>query len=276
MGRTGSPHRAPAAAYDRLVGQLDGVLTQAWRLYRARAARLILAAAAVFVPARGIDAAIYGSAGLYGLSRGLRADLVDTFAALVLLVIVARLTLTARAGEPGTPGGRAPVSLLRPVIAAALLAAVITGDYHLADGSRFGPLIAVPLLYLGLMGMVTLPVAVAERSGLIVSLLRSWRLIRHHEWSVAATFILAWLANLAMMLPPVIVASLPAVPFPQSRTLIWATQDIFLAPFLALTVTVIYQRLTRGEVTARPAAPGPVTPGGAPARYGSLWPFTDA
>ena len=122
--------------YACLVDPFRGVLKDAWRLYRAHTLPLVLVAAAIFIPARGIDALIYGSGGFYGITGGGWSNLVDLFAALLMLIVVAKMVTASEAGT-GTmqfPGQKAPsplASWLRAAAVAAILAAVFAGAWSL-------------------------------------------------------------------------------------------------------------------------------------------------
>jgi hypothetical protein len=81
-------------------------------------------------------------------------------------------------------------------------------------------LISLPALYLALMGLVTLPVAVIERSGLLASWRRSWHLIRRNEWTAIGALALAGLVNIPVMLIPIVIAGDPVLPHPQRQTVL--------------------------------------------------------
>ena len=245
--------------YDCLVDPFRGVLKDAWRLYRAHALPLILVAAALFIPARGIDALIYGSGGFYGIAGGGWSDLVDLFAALLMLIVVAKMVTAREAGTgtshlPGREGPSPLASWLRAAAVAAILAAVFSGAWSLRLlAGHFAALIGLPTLYLALMGLTAIPVAVIEQSGPLASWLRSWRLIRRHELSLLNTLAVLWLISLPVMLVPILIASYPGLPFPPRHIALWAVEDILIGPLVALAVVLIYYRLSAAR---HPAGPG--------------------
>ena len=232
------------------VNPLAGVVNDTWRLYRDHPLRLTLTAAALFIPARGLSAAIYGSGGFYGVSGGGWSDLLELFAALLLLIVVARTVSPGDASAdhsgPSSRDRPSPLaSFLPPAASAAILAAAFAGAWSLYPlAGHFAVLIRLPALYLAFMGLAMLPAAVIERSGPLRAWRRSWQLIRGNEWRLLGTMAQLWLVNLLIMLVPILVASYPGLPYPQRHLTLWAAEDIAYGPFLALAVTLIYHRLS--------------------------------
>jgi hypothetical protein len=228
---------------------LAGVLTDAWRLYRARLARLLAVAAAVYGPAVGLTVLVTANHRSAGW-----CDLADALATFLLITLVA--------GHPPAPGeGKAPtrVRLTTAVFRVAPAAAVLAATWLAMVGSEsfmghFEFVVAIPAIYLMFMWMLTVPVVVIEDLPARTGLRRTWQLIFGHGSAVVDT--LAKLCGLwiLVMAVPIFVISLPGTTVLLQRLIPTVIVGVGYGPFVAIVLTLTYYRLAAAwEGAADPA-----------------------
>jgi hypothetical protein len=237
------------------MNPLTGVLGEAWAIYRAHTAHLLAIAFGFFV----VTAVLVGFLDLLGLVGVFLGWIVQLFSTFLLQATLVKAVQDVR-------DGRADLSLsetvsaawpyILPVAVASILAGIaITVGFIL---------IVVPGLILITIWAVIIPVIVLERSGAIASFGRSQQLVRGIGWPVFGTLVMLFIIEIFVsFVLGIIFGGLPTVVGHLLSTVIAGT---LVAPFIALTVTLIYYRLS----AAQAAGPGPAyTPGDAYSTPGS-------
>jgi hypothetical protein len=217
-----------------VMNPLSGVLGEAWALYRAHAAHLLVIAFVIYLAAA-VVAAVVGLAG--GIFGALLASVVELFAAFLVQAALVKAVQDVRDGRADLTFGEtvsAATPYIWPVAGASILAGIaITVGLIL---------LIVPGLYLITIWAVIVPVIVIERSGALASFGRSQQLVRGRGWHVFGTLVLVFVILLVVdIVLGLIFAFLPIVLRSGLSTVISGT---LVAPFLALVVTLIYYRLS--------------------------------
>jgi hypothetical protein len=221
--------------------QAGDVLAEVFRIYRAHAAPLLLAALVVFaIPAL------------------LALLLEDELAFLVSLVsfvlsifyqgMVVQLVRDVQDGRLDSSMGE----LFRSVTPVLLPLVVVSILFGLAIGIGFALLI-VPGLFLLTIWAVAAPVTVIERPGILSAFGRSRELVRGHGWQVLGAILLVFLVLIGVS----IVVGLLALGLTDAgeAVLQWLL-NAATAPVSALTASVLYfaLRRARGESAGESAA----------------------
>jgi hypothetical protein len=227
------------------MNPLAGVFGEAWRMYKAHAAHLILIAFVIYLAAA-VLAALLALAG--GLIGALLASVVEFLAAFLLQAALVKAVQDVRDGRADMSVGET-VSAARPYIWRVAGASILAG-IAITIGLL---LIIVPGLFLITIWAVIVPVIVIERSGALASFERSRQLVRGHGWHVFGTLVLVFVILIvADLVLGVILLALPILLRNGLSTVISGT---LVAPFLALVTTLIYYRLVEAQVQD-PAAGG--------------------
>lgn len=229
------------------MNPLSGVLDEAWRMYRAHWAHLLTIAFAIYL----VTAVIVGLLSLGGTFLGLfLGGIVELFATFLLQATLIKAVQDVRDGRADlsiseTMSSATPYIL--PVAAASILAAIaITVGLFL---------LIVPGLILITIWAVIIPVIVLERSGVLSSFGRSQQLVRGNGWPVFGTLVVLFIIQIFVRIVlGIIFLALPVLWRNGLSTVIAGT---LIAPFIAVTVTLIYYRLSgQGAPAGGPSAPG--------------------
>jgi hypothetical protein len=234
------------------MNPLSGVFDEAWRIYRAHAGHLLAIAFVIEL----ISAVIVGFLALTGSFLGLfLGDIVTLFATFLLQATLIKAVQDVRDGRADLSIGEtasAATPYLLPVAAASILAGIAITIGLI--------LLIVPGLILITIWAVIIPVIVLERSGALASFGRSQQLVRGNGWQVFGTLVVLFIIQIFVSIVlGLIFTALPVLVRNGLSTVIAGT---LIAPFIAVTVTLIYYRLSGQEAPA--AAPGgPGAAGGA-------------
>ena len=238
------------------MNPLQGVLGEAWRMYRAHAGHLLAIAFVIYLVAAVIAALLALAGGLFGALLG---SLVELVAAFLVQAALVNAVQDVRDGRADLSIGET-VSAATPYLGAVAAASILAG---IAITVGF-ILIIVPGLFLITIWAVIVPVIVIERSGALASFGRSQQLVRGRGWHVFGTLVLVFLILLVVYIVlGLILVALPVLLRSGLSTVISGT---LVAPFLALVVTLIYYRLTGADVGPGqvPGAADPYPPGPGP------------
>jgi hypothetical protein len=225
------------------MNPLSGVLGEAWKLYRAHAAHLLLIAFVIYLVAAVVAGLLSLAGGFLGALLG---SIVEFFAAFLLQAALVKAVQDVRDGRADLSFGEtvsAATPYLWPVAGASILAGIaITVGLIL---------LIVPGLYLITIWAVIVPVIVIERSGALASFGRSHQLVRGHGWHVFGTLVLVFLILIVVdILLGLVFSALPVLWRTGLSTVVSGT---LIAPFLALVVTLIYYRLGGADGKQDPA-----------------------
>jgi hypothetical protein len=215
------------------MSPLSGVLGEAWQLYRAHTAHLLMIAFVIYLPAA-IVAALFALTG--HVTGALFRNVVELLAAFVLQAVLVKVVQGAR-------DGRTDLSFSRTVSAAAPYFWPVAGVSILAGiAISIGLiLLVIPGLYLITIWAVIVPVIVIEQSPALASFGRSRQLVRGTGWNVFGTLVLMLLIlSVVGTALELIFSALPVLVRSGLSTVVLGT---LVAPFLALVVTLIYYRL---------------------------------
>jgi hypothetical protein len=142
------------------------------------------------------------------------------------------------------------VSAALPFVGPVALASVLAGI-----GITVGfALLVVPGLVLLTFWSLIVPSIVVGGARPLEAFSRSWQTVRGFAWQVFGTYVLVFLIWVVVRIALTLV--LFALPVVARDFLSNIVADTLFSPFLALTVTLIYFRLTGAHATASPAAPG--------------------
>jgi hypothetical protein len=237
------------------MNPLSGVLDEAWRIYRAHAGHLLAIAFVIYV----VTAVIVGLLALTGTYLGLFLGvIVELFATFLLQATLIKAVQDVRDGRADlsireTASAAAPYVL--PFAAASILAGIaITVALFL---------LIVPGLILITIWALIIPVIVLERSGALDSFGRSQELVRGNGWPVFGTLVMLFIIQIFVsVVLRILLFALPVLVRNGLSTVIAGT---LVAPFIAMTVTLIYYRLSGQDAPARAAAgPGAAAGAGGP------------
>jgi hypothetical protein len=249
------------------MNPLSGVLDEAWRIYRAHSGHLLAIAFVIYV----VTAVIVGLLALTGTYLGLFLGvIVELFATFLLQATLIKAVQDVRDGRADlsigeTASAAAPYVL--PVAAASILAGIaITVALFL---------LIVPGLILITLWALIIPVIVLERSGALGSFGRSQELVRGNGWPVFGTLVVLFIIQIFVsVVLRILFFALPVLVRNGLSTVIAGT---LVAPFIAVTVTLIYYRLSGldapASAAARPGAAGTAGPdsGYEPPRSSGDW-----
>jgi len=241
------------------MSPLQGVLDEAWQLYRRYAGHFLPIAFVIYL----VTAVVVAALSLGGAPGLAVAGIVDLFAIFLLQAALVTAVQDIRDGRvdlsfEATIG--AATRVLLPVAAASILAAI---------GIAIGfVLIIVPGLVLLTFWSLIVPSIVIGHATVFESFRRSFQTVRGYAWRVFGTYVLVFLIIIAVHL--VVSFLLLVLPVAFRNFLASVIADTLIAPFLALVVTLIYYRLTAAHAGVQPeAGPAPPPPGGPPPPPGS-------
>ena len=211
----------------------DGLIGEAWRLYRTHASHLLTIA---FV--------VYLATALIGLVlTAVLTWLGAIVAALVSIVAVFWVQGALVEAVQDVRDGRADLSLaqtferVRPRVASIAVAGILAG-LGIAIGLV---LLIVPGLVLVTWWAVIVPVIVLEKKGAGESFARSRELVRGHGWQVFGVVVLTLLTLVALQIVLALVLT-PVAPWLRSF-LSNVLGGTVTAPLIAVTWTLLYHRL---------------------------------
>jgi hypothetical protein len=231
------------------VNPTEGVLSEAWAMYKAHWRTLLPIALVVYLALSVINILLVATLTWFGAILSTIVSLVGIFWLQGALV---------RAVED-VRDGRADLSLgdtferVRPQ-----LASIVVGGLLAAIGILIGlVLLIVPGLVLLTWWVLVIPVIVLEGLRAGEAFTRSRELVRGHGWSVFGVIVL----TLLIVIGAGIVLSLVLLPVSAwLRSFVSnVVSGTLLAPFVALTWTLLYYRLRAAKEPAAPEAP-PATP----------------
>jgi len=243
------------------MNPISGVLGEAWRIYRAHTAHLLAIAFVFYLVTAVIVGLLYLTGSFVGLLLG---DIVELFATFLLQATLIKAVQDVRDGRADLSFGETGSSAwpyILPVAAASILAGIAITIGLI--------LIIVPGLILITIWAVIIPVIVLERSGAIASFGRSQQLVRGNGWPVFGTLVVLFIVEFVVSIVlGILFSALPTVVGHGLSTVIAGT---LVAPFIAVTVTLIYYRLSAAQAGGFPPAYGaPGNPYGAPGNpYGA-------
>jgi ABC-type multidrug transport system fused ATPase/permease subunit len=224
------------------MNPLSGVLGEAWKLYRAHAAHLLVIAFVIYLAAAVAASLLALAGGIFGAILG---SIVEFVAAFLVQAALVKAVQDVRDGRADLTFGEtisAATPYLGPVAGASILAGIaITVGLIL---------LIVPGLFLITIWAVIVPVIVIERSGALASFGRSQQLVRGRGWHVFGTLVLVFLILIVVdILFGLVFSALPTLWRTGLSTVVSGT---LIAPFLALVVTLIYYRLSGANDGQRP------------------------
>ncbi|MBO0775526.1 MAG: hypothetical protein J2P34_04380 [Actinobacteria bacterium] len=235
------------------MSPLQGVLEEAWQLYRRFAGHFLPIAFVIYLITAIIVAllALGGSPGV-GVS-----GIINLFAVFLLQAALVTAVQDIRDGRVDLNFAEtlsAALKVLLPVAAASILAAI---------GIVIGfVLLIVPGLILLTFWSLIVPAIVIGRAGIFESFGRSYRTVRGFGWRVFGTYVLVFLILIALNL--IVGFLLLVLPVLFRNFIATVVVDTLIAPFLALVVTLIYYRLTAAHA-GEPGTPrSPYQPSGSP------------
>lgn len=229
------------------MNPLSGVFEEAWRIYRAHAGHLLAIAFVIYV----VTAVIVGLLALTGSFFGLAlGDIVNLFATFLLQATLIKAVQDVRDGRADlsiSETTSAATPYLLPVAAASILAGIAITIGLI--------LLVIPGLILITIWAVIIPVIVLERSGALASFGRSQQLVRGNGWPVFGTLVVLFIIQIFVYIVlAIIFVALPVLVRHGLSTVIAGT---LVSPFIAVTVTLVYYRLTGQDApVAAPGGPG--------------------
>jgi len=230
------------------MNPLQGVLSEAWAMYKAHAQHLLTVAFVIYVVAALIELVL---AGLLGWVGAVLALIVAIIAAFLLQAALVKAVDDVR-------DGRVDLSLSETVQAARPAVARVAGA-SIVSGIAIGIgliLFIVPGLYLITIWCLIVPVIVLEGAGIGAAFGRSQQLVKGHGWQVFGTIILVFLLLFVVSL--VIGLILAVLPYALRQAISGVVSGTLISPFLALVVTLAYFRLrsAHGDTAGPATSPG--------------------
>ncbi len=233
------------------MSPLQGVLNEAWQLYRRYAGHFLPIAFVIYL-VTAVIVALLSLAGAAGVAVGGILHLAAIFLIQAALVTAVQDIRDGRVDLDFGQTISAALRYLLPVAAASILSAIgITAGLVL---------LIVPGLILLTFWSLIVPAIIIGQAGVFESFSRSWRTVRGYAWNVFGTYVLVFLILIALNL--VIGLLLVLVPVAYRNFISTVVVDTLIAPYIALVVTLIYYRLT--AVHAREPAPAGAAPFGPP------------
>src|SRR3954453_6362324 len=234
------------------MNPLNGVLSEAWTLYKAHARHLLMLAFAVYLVAAVIEALL----GLLGVFGALLAWVVSLVAAFLLQAALVKAVDDVRDGTADMSLSDT-LNAAKPHIGRVAGASILAG---IAIGIGLILLIA-PGLYLMTIWCLIVPVIVLEGAGVGAAFTRSRELVRGNGWNVLGVIVLVILLLLGVGI--VLGLILSALPNAVQSLISGIVSGTLTAPYIALVLTLSYFRLRQVQGT------GDVAPPPAPTGYGA-------
>jgi hypothetical protein len=225
---------------------VGGVIEASLDIYRAHAATLILAGAAVFIVAAVVQAILHDADSAI---LGLLGSLVSLVAAALFAGFVVNLVADVRDGRRDFTAGELLSSAshaILPLIGFAILFALGVGIGLV--------LLIVPGLFLMTIWSVGAPAIVVERTGVFRAFGRSHELVRGQGWTVFGAIVTVWL--ILLVIGFVAAAIGIAIQGVVLSLILAAIVNILTAPVAALVSSVLFFELGGGGSSA-PAVPEP-------------------
>jgi hypothetical protein len=215
---------------------LSGVVSEAWKLYGRHWRHLIPVAAAVYVSVAIITFVLSLVLGGFGAFVGAVLSIVGLFWVQGALTRAVQDIRDGRADLSVADTFAAAQSTIGPIALASILAGL-----GIAIGFL---LLIVPGLILVTIWSLIVPVIVLERAPALASFGRSRALVRGHGWEVFGVVVVTFLILIAFG----IVLGIVFAPLHDSvaASLSNVVSGALTAPFVALTWTLVYYRLSEG------------------------------
>jgi hypothetical protein len=230
------------------VSPTEGVIREAWELYKAHWRHLLPISFAVYVSVAIVGALLTAALGWLGA-------LIAALISLVALFLVQGALATA---VDDIRDGRADLSLgetfsrVRPQLGSIVVAGVLAGI-----GIFLGLLLLiVPGLVLMTWWVLIIPVIALERAAAGAAFSRSRELVRGYGWNVFGVIVLTILLLLGFEIVLAIVLA-PLADWLRS-SVASVVSGTLTAPFIALVWTLLYFRLRQAKSTPAPAPTSPV------------------
>jgi hypothetical protein len=220
---------------------MDGVLAEAWAMYKAHARHLLSIAFVVYVVAAAIETVV----GLLGLIGALLAGIVSIVAAFLLQAALVKAVEDVRDGRADLSLGET-LQAARPAVGRVAITSILAG---IAIVIGF-ILVIAPGLFLLTIWAVIVPVIVIEGAGTSAAFARSQALVKGYFWQVFGTLILVFIVLLAVGL--VIGLILAGLPLAARNFISSIVSGTLVSPFLALVLTLGYFRLLAAHGGAAP------------------------
>ncbi len=220
---------------------MDGVLAEAWAMYKAHARHLLSIAFVIYLVAAVIELLL----GLLGWPGAVLAFFVSIIAAFLLQAALVKAVEDVRDGRADLSFGET-LEAARPAVGRVAVTSIVAG---IAIGIGLVLLIA-PGLYLLTIWAVIVPVIVIEGAGTGAAFSRSQELVKGHFWQVFGTLILVFVMLIAVGL--VIGLILLGLPVVARQFISNIVSDTLVSPFLALVLTLGYFRLLAAHGGATP------------------------
>lgn len=239
----------PAPAAPQRQVSVGGVISEAFDLYGAHFATLVLAAAAIFVVS-GVIQGLLDSADSTVLS--LAGSVVSLVAWALFTGFVVSLVADVREGRRDFSAGELLSSgwhVVLPLIGFGILFGLGVGIGLL--------LLIVPGLYLLTIWSVGVPAIVVERAGVIEAFGRSHELVRGNGWTVFGAIVVAFLLLWGLGFAAILIGA--AIGGVAGAIILAIIVQILAAPFAALVSSVLFFDLG-GGAGARAAEPSPTAP----------------
>jgi hypothetical protein len=225
------------------MNPLSGVIEEAWRIYKTHAAHLLAIAFVIYLVTAVIVGLLALIGGFFGLVLGAIVELFATFLLQATLIKAVQDVRDGRADLSISETASSAMPYIVSVAGASILAGIAITIGLI--------LLIVPGLILISIWAVIIPVIVLERSGALASFGRSQQLVRGNGWPVFGTLVVLFIIEIVVsFLIKVLFNALPTLVGSGLSTVITGT---IVAPFIAVTVTLIYYRLS----SAMAGAPGP-------------------
>lgn len=239
--------RTPAdGATIALMNPLEGVLGEAWQMYKAHARHLLTISFVIYLITAIVVALLALIGGIFGSFLGAIIEVAAGFLLQAALVKAVQDVRDGRADLSVNETVSAATPYILPVALASILAgiAITVGLF----------LVIVPGLILITIWAVIIPVIVIERADPLASFGRSRDLVRGHGWHVFGTLVLAFIVLIIVNV--VLDAIFGALPLLWRNGLSTVISGTLVAPFIALVVTLIYYRLTAAQGSPADASSG--------------------
>jgi hypothetical protein len=228
---------------------MDGVLAEAWVMYKSHARHLLTIAFVVYVVAAAIETVV----GLLGVLGAILAGIVSIIAAFLLQAALVKAVEDVRDGRVDLTFGET-LQAARPAVGRVAVTSILAA---IAIGIGLVLLIA-PGLFLLTIWAVIVPVIVLEGAGTSDAFARSQALVKGYFWQVFFTLILVFVVLLAVSI--VISAILSGLPVAARQFIGGIVSGTLVSPFLALVLTLGYFRLLAAHGGATPQGIGEPPP----------------
>lgn len=225
------------------MSPLTGVLREAWQLYKTHAAHFLAISFPVYVAVAVVGGLLTDFAGAGGDLVAIVVNLFGVSLVEAALVIAVRDVRDGRVDLDLRATVSAALPFVLPVAGASILFAV---------GVTIGfVLLIVPGLVLVTFWSLVVPAIVVGRAPVLESFRHSWRTVRGYGWQTFGTYVAVFC--LWVVFDLVLTLVLGALPGFARSFVSQVVAGALVAPFLALVVTLVYDRLAaahRGQPTS--------------------------